>query len=159
MERPKRSLLYVRTGEQIVSHSEAPISITIKTASGSLVTVRASNGEELDAVVATGLAAITSATTELEQAIRGTVPTPMTVGAIAASLGASISPIDNSTASLSGRNCPHGHMTAIQGTGKDGSTYRGYFCAAPKGAFDKCKNVYLKTTDAAWSTFVAEQVK
>jgi hypothetical protein len=50
-------------------------------------------------------------------------------------------------------------MTAIQGTGKDGSMYRGYFCSAAKGAFDKCKNVYLKTTDAAWNTFVPDQVK
>ena len=83
----------------------------------------------------------------------------MTATAIASSLGASIISTDNSTASLGGRNCPHGKMTAIQGTGKDGSLYRGYFCPAPKGAFDKCKNVYLKTTDAAWNTFVPEQVK
>ncbi len=44
-------------------------------------------------------------------------------------------------------------------TGKDGSMYRGYFCPAPKGAFDKCKNVYLKTSDSAWNTFVPDQVK
>lgn len=159
MERPKRSFLSVRTGEQIVSHTEAPISITVKTAAGSLVTVRASSGDELDQLVATGLDAIKSATTELESAIKGAAPAPMTATAIASSLGASIISTDNSTASLGGRNCPHGKMTAIQGTGKDGSLYRGYFCPAPKGAFDKCKNVYLKTTDAAWNTFVPEQVK
>ena len=83
----------------------------------------------------------------------------MTVGQVASALGASISPIDNSTTTLGGRNCPHGKMTAIQGTGKDGSMYRGYFCPAPKGSFDKCKNVYLKTTDSAWNTFVPDQVK
>ena len=160
MERPKRSFLSVRTGEQIVSHTEAPISITVKTTAGSLVTVRASNGDELDQLVATGLDAIKSATTELESAIKGAASAPMTTTAIASSLGASIISTDNSTASLGGgRNCPHGKMTAIQGTGKDGSMYRGYFCPAPKGAFDKCKNVYLKTTDAAWNTFVPEQVK
>ena len=159
MERPKRSFLSIRTGEQIVSHSEAPISITIKTAAGSLVTVRAENGTELDTIVAEGLDAITSATMELEKAIRGSIPAPMTVGQVASALGASISPLDNSTTTLSGRNCPHGKMTAIQGTGKDGSMYRGYFCPAPKGAFDKCKNVYLKTTDSAWNTFVPDQVK
>jgi hypothetical protein len=161
MERPKRSFLSVRTGEQIVSHSEAPISITVKTAAGSLVTVRAEHGDQLDLLLVNGLEAIKSATTELESAIRGAAPvaTPMTATAIASSLGASIISTDNSTASLGGRNCPHGKMTAIQGTGKDGSLYRGYFCPAPKGAFDKCKNVYLKTTDAAWNTFVPEQVK
>ncbi len=98
-------------------------------------------------------------TMELEKAIRGSIPAPMTVGQVASALGASITPLDNSTTTLGGRNCPHGKMTAIQGTGKDGSMYRGYFCPAPKGAFDKCKNVYLKTTDAAWNTFVPEQVK
>ncbi len=50
-----------------MSHSEAPISITIKTAAGSLVTVRAENGTELDGLVAQGLDAITSATMELEK--------------------------------------------------------------------------------------------
>jgi len=160
MERPKRSFLSVRTGEQIVSHTEAPISITVKTAAGSLVTVRAEHGDQLDLLLVNGLEAIKSATTELESAIKGSsAPTP-TATAIASSLGASIISTDNSTASLGGgRNCPHGKMTAIQGTGKDGFLYRGYFCPAPKGAFDKCKNVYLKTSDAAWNTFVPEQVK
>lgn len=142
-----------------MSHTEAPISITVKTAAGSLVTVRAEHGDQLDLLLVNGLEAIKSATTELEAAIKGAAPAP-TVTAIASSLGASIISTDNSTASLGGgRNCPHGKMTAIQGTGKDGSMYRGYFCPAPKGAFDKCKNVYLKTTDAAWNTFVPEQVK
>ena len=160
MERPKRSFLSVRTGEQIVSHTEAPISITVKTAAGSLVTIRASHGDELDQLVANGLEAIKSATTELESAIKGAAAPAMTATQVASTLGASIISNDNSTASLGGgRNCPHGKMTAIQGTGKDGSMYRGYFCPAPKGAFDKCKNVYLKTTDAAWNTFVPEQVK
>jgi hypothetical protein len=50
-------------------------------------------------------------------------------------------------------------MTAIQGTGKDGKIYRGYFCPAPKGALDKCKNQYVNAGSAEWSTFVPEQVK
>jgi hypothetical protein len=143
-----------------VSHTEAPISITVKTAAGSLVTVRANDGTELDNIVAQGLNAITSATTELEKAIRGAIPTPMTVGQVASALGASIKPINNSTTTLGGRNCPHGRMTAIQGPDtKNNSIYRGYFCSAPKGAFDKCKNVYLKITDPEWNTFVPDQVK
>jgi hypothetical protein len=50
-------------------------------------------------------------------------------------------------------------MTAIQGTGKDGKIYRGYFCPAPKGALDKCKNQYVNAGSPEWSTFVPEQVK
>ena len=160
MERPKRSFLSVRTGEQIVSHSEAPISITAKTLAGSLVTVRAETAEELDQLIVSALEAIKSATTELETAVRGVAPAvtaaPMTVTEVASALNANII----SQPSIGGgRNCPHGKMTAIQGTGKDGSMYRGYFCPAPKGAFDKCKNDYVKTTDPAWHTFVPEQVK
>jgi hypothetical protein len=86
---------------------------------------------------------------------------------IATTLGASI--IDNpqpagggwgSAPSINGRNCPHGRMTSIQGTGKDGQMYRGYFCPAPKGAIDKCsKNQYVRAGSPEWATFVADQVK
>ena len=157
-----------------MASTEAPISITVKTPAGSLVTIRAEHGEELDHLVSLSLDAVKSAVTELEAAVRGAAASapvaqqPMAPAAVAAALGASI--VDNpvstdnwSTApaapSLGGKNCPHGKMTAIQGTGKDGKTYRGYFCPAPKGAFDKCKNVYVRAGSAEWNTFVAEQVK
>ena len=61
--------------------------------------------------------------------------------------------------SIGGRNCPHGRMTAIQGMGKDGKPYKGYFCPAPKGAFDKCKNQYILVTNPDWNTFVPDSVK
>jgi len=154
-----------------VASTEAPISITVKTPAGSLVTVRAEHGDELDQLVATALDAIKSAVTELEAAAKGSTA-PMAPAQVAAALGASI--IDNTPTpsadynaggwatpapSLGGKNCPHGKMTAIQGTGKDGKTYRGYFCPAPKGAFDKCKNLYVRAGSPEWNTFVAEQVK
>ena len=150
-------------------HTEAPISITIKTAAGSLVTVRASTSEELDQLVAEGYSSIVSAVQELESGIRQATPAPapaMSPAQVAQSLGAQI--VDTSAfttapatsiPSLGGRNCAHGKMTAIQGTGKDGSTYRGYFCPAPKSAFDKCKNQYVKAGSPEWNTFVPDQVK
>jgi len=156
-----------------VASTEAPISITVKTLAGSLVTVRAEHADELDQLVATSLEALRSAVTELESAVRGAsapVSAPMAPAQVAAALGASIidntpvaAPVDNwssaPTPSLGGKNCPHGKMTAIQGTGKDGKMYRGYFCPAPKGAFDKCKNAYVRIGTPEWNTFVAEQVK
>ncbi len=156
-----------------MASTEAPISITVKTPAGSLVTIRAEHGDELDQLVATTLEAVRSAVTELESAVRGAsapVSAPMAPAQVAAALGASIidntpvaAPVDNwssaPTPSLGGKNCPHGKMTAIQGTGKDGKMYRGYFCPAPKGAFDKCKNVYVRAGSPEWNTFVAEQVK
>ena len=152
-----------------MASTEAPISITVKTPAGSLVTVRAEHGDELDQVISSALDAIKSAVTELEAAAKGVTPVqnqPMAPAQVAASLGASI--IDNtpvasggwgSAPSINGRNCPHGKMTAIQGTGKDGQMYRGYFCAAPKGAIDKCKNQYVRAGSPEWATFVADQVK
>ena len=63
------------------------------------------------------------------------------------------------TPTIGGRNCPHGKMTAIQGMGKDGKPYKGWFCPAPKGAFDKCKNQYVTVQSPEWNTFVPEQIK
>jgi hypothetical protein len=153
-----------------VPSTEAPISITVKTTAGSLVTVRAENGEELDNIVAHSIAAIASAAQELEAAVRGASAPAVSVQSVAAALGGNI--IETGTTipaqeytqpapvpSIGGRGCAHGKMTAIQGMGKDGKPYKGYFCPAPKGAFDKCKNQYVPNTSPEWNTFVPEQIK
>ena len=147
-----------------MASTEAPISITVKTTAGSLVTVRAEHGDELDQLVATALEAIKSAVTELESAIKATAPAVMAPAQVAAALSTSIVDTGGWSSApvvqpFSGKNCPHGKMTAIQGTGKDGSTYRGYFCPAQKGAIDKCRNAYVKVGTPDWNTFVADQVK
>ena len=154
--------------------TEAPISITVKTAAGSLVTVRAESGEELDNIVALSVHAIASAAQELESAVRGAPAPAVSTQSVAAAFNANI--IETGTtvpaqeytkplqtpqpiSPLSGRNCAHGKMTAIQGMGKDGKPYKGYFCPAPKGAFDKCKNQYVVIQSPEWNTFVPEQIK
>jgi hypothetical protein len=152
-----------------VSSTEAPISITVKSPAGSLITVRAETGNQLDNLVAEALEAIKAAVTELETASKNqSSPAPLSPAQVAASLGASIVETQSTpegwatTSSPSiggGRNCPHGKMTAIQGTGKDGKMYRGYFCPAQKGALDKCKNVYARVGTPDWNTFVPDQVK
>lgn len=158
--------------------TEAPISITVKTPAGSLVTVRAESGEELDNIVALSVHAIASAATELEAAVRGATPAPvaaapvMSAQAVAAALGGNIietgtpvpaqeyaAPVAPAIPTIGGRGCSHGKMTPIQGMGKDGRPYKGYFCPAPKGAFDKCKNQYVPNTSPEWNTFVPEQIK
>ena len=155
--------------------TEAPISITVKTAAGSLVTVRAESGEELDQVVALSVHAIASAAQELESAVRGaSAPAAPAVSAqsVAAAFNANIietgttipaqeytQPASVPVSNIGGRACAHGKMTAIQGMGKDGKPYKGYFCGAPKGAFDKCKNQYVVIQSPEWNTFVPEQIK
>ena len=148
--------------------TEAPISITVKTPAGSLVTVRAENGDELDNIIALSVHAIASAAQELESAVRGTpAPTAQSVAAVfngnIIETGTTIPAQEYTqpapTQIIGGRNCPHGKMTAIQGMGKDGKPYKGWFCPAPKGAFDKCKNQYVTVQSPEWNTFVPEQIK
>ena len=152
--------------------TEAPISITVKTAAGSLVTVRAESGEELDQIVALSVHAIASAAQELESAVRGASAPAVSAQSIAAAFNANIietgttipaqeytQPASVPVSNIGGRACAHGKMTAIQGMGKDGKPYKGYFCPAPKGAFDKCKNQYVVIQSPEWNTFVPEQIK
>lgn len=157
-----------------MTHSEAPISITVKSPAGSLVTVRAQNAEELDQTIALTLASLASATEELEKAVRGTTssasaPSPATplnpaTGYIAAQMGGVVvsdqftSPAP-SPASAGQRMCPHGTMTRIHGlTGKFGP-YKGHFCPAKQGDPTKCATQYIKATSPEFATFVADQTK
>jgi len=158
-----------------VSSTEAPISITVKSPAGSLITVRAETGAQLDHLVVDALEAIKSAVSELEAASKNlSSPATMSPAQVASALGASIINTEvretgntylaqeysaPAAPSIGGKACPHGKMTAIQGTGKDGKLYRGYFCPAPKGSFDKCKNVYARVGTPEWNTFVPDQVK
>ncbi len=144
-----------------MTHTEAPISITVKSAAGSLVTIRASNAEELDQVVALTVASLTSATAELEAAVRGTnaaVPPQPATATVAAAFNATV--IDSSPAQGAGsRVCPHGTMTRIHGlTGKFGP-YKGYFCPAKQGDATKCTTQYIKPAMAEWNTFQPDQTK
>ena len=145
-----------------MSSTEAPISITVKTAAGSLVTVRAENGPELDQVVALSLESVKAAVTELEAAVRGSnaaVPPNPQVAAIATAFGATVIEEPSASVGVGSRMCVHGAMTRIHGlTGKFGP-YKGYFCPAKQGDPTKCGTQYIKANDPAWNTFVADQTK
>ena len=153
-----------------MTHSEAPISITVKSAAGSLVTVRASNAEELDQTIAMTLASLASATEELEKAVRGTgfsapSATPMSpaIGYAANALGGTVIAESFTPAAAPAgagqRMCPHGSMTRIHGlTGKFGP-YKGYFCPAKQGDTTKCTTQYIKQNQAEWNSFQADQTK
>ncbi len=153
-----------------MSHTEAPISITVKSAAGSLVTVRASNADELDQTIAMTLASLASATEELEKAVRGTgfsapsvTPIAPAVGYAAQALGGTVitESFSPSPAPAGGgqRMCPHGTMTRIHGlTGKFGP-YKGHFCPAKQGDPSKCTTQYIKQNQAEWNSFVPDQTK
>ncbi len=143
-------------------HTEAPISITVKSAAGSLVTVRAATAEELDQTVALSLASLASATAELEAAVRGSAPVNAAVPpqpAIAAVAAAFNATEVVTTPGAGARQCPHGTMTRIHGlTGKFGP-YKGHFCPAKQGDPTKCTTVYVKAGSPEFASFQADQTK
>lgn len=146
-----------------MTHSEAPISITAKTPASTLVTIRASNAEELDQVVALTIASLASAVQELEAALRPVntaVPPQPQVATIATQFGGVIiSEEPSANPGQGGRMCPHGAMTRIHGlTGKFGP-YKGHFCPAPQGAPNKCTTQYVRQGQPEYNTFVADQTK
>jgi hypothetical protein len=156
-----------------MSSTESPISITVKSNAGSLVTLRADTAEELDQRVALSLASLASATQELEAAIRGiapvntAVPQNPAVGMMATQLGGTViteTPIQSGPPAFvspgaGARNCPHGTMTRIHGlTGKFGP-YKGHFCPAKQGDPTKCTTVYVKAGSPEYATFTADQTK
>jgi hypothetical protein len=156
-----------------MSSTEAPISITVKSAAGSLITLRAESAEELDQRVALSIASLASAVQELESAIRGVAPVNAAVplnpvaGMLATQLGATViaeTPVQAGPPSFvspgaGARNCPHGTMTRIHGlTGKFGP-YKGHFCPAKQGDPTKCTTVYVKAGSPEFATFTADQTK
>jgi hypothetical protein len=146
--------------------TEAPISITVKTAAGSLVTVRAENGDELDQVVALSLASLSSAVHELEAAVKPNntaIPPNPQMAAIATAFGATevapFVPAAYAHVTDGQRVCPHGMMTRIHGlTGKFGP-YKGHFCPAKQGDMTKCTTQYIKANQPEWNSFQADQTK
>jgi hypothetical protein len=146
--------------------TEAPISITVKTAAGSLVTVRAENGDELDQVVALSLASLSSAVHELEAAVKPNntaIPPNPQMAAIATAFGATevapFVPAAYTHVTDGQRVCPHGMMTRIHGlTGKFGP-YKGHFCPAKQGDMTKCTTQYIKANQPEWNSFQADQTK
>jgi hypothetical protein len=155
-----------------MTSTESPISITVKSIAGSLVTLRADTAEELDQRVALSIASLASATQEMEAAIRSiatsnaAVPPNPQIASIAAQFNGVVQPQDSfdapmnpAYAGVGSRNCPHGTMTRIHGlTGKFGP-YKGHFCPAKQGDMTKCTTQYIKQNQPEWNTFQADQTK
>jgi hypothetical protein len=148
-----------------MSSTEAPISITAKTAAGTLVTLRAETAEDLGNLVAQGIFAIADAVKEIELNVRGAgnaaVPPAPAVAYAANALGGTVvsqttTPMDSKAGQ---RMCPHGTMTRIHGlTGKFGP-YKGHFCPAQQGDPTKCTTQYIKQNQPEWNVFQADQTK
>jgi hypothetical protein len=154
-------------------HTEAPISINLKSASGlTQLTLRANTPDEFTALTS-AIFQITEAIGEVETAVRGAVPVNAAVppnpvvGMLATQLGGTVIPETPTQAGppafvspgAGARQCPHGTMTRIHGlTGKFGP-YKGHFCPAKQGDPTKCTTVYVKANTPEFATFTADQTK
>lgn len=146
-----------------MSSTEAPISITAKTAAGTLVTLRAETAEDLGNLVAQGIFAIADAVKEIETNVRGAgnaaVPPAPSVAYAANALGGVVISEQNVGGGGGQRMCPHGTMTRIHGlTGKFGP-YKGHFCPAQQGDPTKCTTQYVKQNQPEWNVFQPDQTK
>lgn len=145
--------------------NEAPISINLKTAAGTQITLRAETPDEFTQITS-AIFQIVEAVNEVETAVRGSnaaVPPNPAVASIATQFGATV--VDSFDAPVApamgagSRACPHGTMTRIHGlTGKFGP-YKGYFCPAKQGDPSKCTTQYIKQNQAEWNSFVPDQTK
>jgi hypothetical protein len=152
-----------------MSHTEAPISINLKTSAGTQLTLRANTPDEFTALTS-GIFQIAEAIEEVEKAVRSTgssasaaTPINPAVGYATQALGGSIisEQFTPAAAPAGGgqRMCPHGTMTRIYGmTGKFGP-YKGHFCPAQQGDPSKCATQYVKANTAEFAVFVADQTK
>ena len=149
-------------------HTEAPISINLKTPAGTQLTLRANTPDEFTALTS-GIFQIVEAISEVENATRGSnaaVPPQPQVASIAAQFGATVIETGNTIPAqeyaapgVGARQCPHGTMTRIHGlTGKFGP-YKGHFCPAKQGDPSKCTTIYVKAGSPEFASFVADQTK
>lgn len=162
-----------------MSHSEAPISINLKTKAGTQLTLRANTPDEFTALT-TQVFAIVEAIDEVEKAVHSTgfsapaaTPIDPAIGYLSQSLGATVveqtwnnpAPAAQAFAPApapagSGqRMCPHGTMTRIHGLQGKFGPYKGHFCPAQKGDPTKCATQYVKAGSPEFATFVADQTK
>ena len=154
-----------------MSHSEAPISINLKTPAGTQLTLRANTPDEFTSLT-TAIFQIAEAIGEVETAVRGNAPAPVAVAAtptdpaigyLAQSMGGTVvSQTFAPAAAPAGggqRMCPHGTMTRIHGLNGKFGPYKGHFCPAQQGDPTKCTTQYVKAGSPEFATFVADQTK
>jgi hypothetical protein len=159
-----------------MSHSEAPISINLKTKAGTQLTLRANTPDEFTSITA-AIYPIVEAIEEVEKAVQSTgfsapaaTPTNPAVGYLANSMGATVvseswnspqptNPPIGGPAVGGQRMCPHGAMTRIHGLQGKFGPYKGHFCPAKQGDPTKCATQYVKANTPEFATFVADQTK
>ena len=108
--------------------------VNFKSPDGTLINLYAASKEELEALL-TAAQDFSALIGSVSQAFGSAAP-----AAPVRSAGVSQQVVAPAGA---GNTCKHGPMTYREGTGAKGP-WKGYMCAAPKGATDKCATIWVK---------------
>jgi hypothetical protein len=120
--------------------------VNYKLADGTLINLYAASVTELESGLADlAMNALNIRATGNELSGGAVAPAPVaapTVASVAAAFNAT--PVAAAPAPAGGdQNCRHGVMAFRSGTSAKGP-WKGYMCAAPKGATDKCETIWIR---------------
>ena len=117
--------------------------INYKLNDGTLINLYAATVTELEsglADLAMNAMNIRATGLELTGGVAAPAPAP-TVASVAAAFNAT--PVAAAAPAAGGNTCRHGVMALREGTSSKGP-WKGYMCAAPKGAADKCDTIWVR---------------
>ena len=115
--------------------------INYKLSDGTLINLYAASVTELEAGLADlAMNALNIKATGVELGASTAAPAP-TVASVAAAFNAT--PVAAAPAQDGSQVCRHGVMALRTGTSTKGP-WKGYMCAAPKGATDKCETIWVR---------------
>ena len=108
--------------------------VNFKSPDGTLINLYASNKEELEALL-TAAQDFSALIGSVSQAFGGaTSPAPVRSAGV---------PQQAVAPTAGGNTCKHGTMAYKEGVSAKGP-WKGYMCAAPKGATDKCPTIWVR---------------
>jgi hypothetical protein len=119
--------------------------INYKLADGTLINLYAANVQELEtglADLAMNAMNIRATGSELTGGVAPVAAAP-TVASVAQAFNATPVQAAPAAAPAGGNTCRHGVMALREGTSARGP-WKGYMCAAPKGATDKCDTIWIR---------------
>jgi hypothetical protein len=115
--------------------------VNYKLSDGTLINLYAATVAELESGLADlAMNALNIKATGVELGASSAAPAP-TVASVAAQFNAT--PVTQDQPASAGNVCRHGVMAFREGTSSKGP-WKGYMCAAPKGATDKCDTIWVR---------------
>jgi len=117
--------------------------VNYKLSDGTLINLYAATVAELESGLADlAMNALNIKATGVELGASAAAPAPApTVASVAAQFNAT--PVTQDQPASAGNVCRHGVMAFREGTSSKGP-WKGYMCAAPKGATDKCDTIWVR---------------